>query len=245
MSDAPGGRVLVVIPTYDEAAHLDSLLDAVMGIATNVSVLVVDDGSTDGTLEIAQRRMTGSRINLLAREVKGGLGKAYVDGFGWGLERGFTHFIEMDADLSHDPASLPELIEGAHTCGLVIGSRYISGGRVVGWSKGRHLLSQAGNLYARRMLGYKVQDSTSGFRCYRAEVLKAIGLDRVQSQGYAFQIEMTYKTWLLGHSIKEVPIVFRERTAGESKMSKAVVVEAITSITRWGIRDRLKNKGRR
>jgi len=242
LSKAHDGGVLVVVPTYNEAAHLDLLLDAVLAIAPNIEVLVVDDGSSDGTLEIAKERAKTSRISLLSRHVKGGLGRAYIDGFGWGLDKGFSRFVEMDADLSHDPVHLQDLIEATERAGLAIGSRYIPGGRVVGWSKARHLLSRAGNAYAKLMLGYKIQDSTSGFRCYTAEVLETIGLNSIQSQGYAFQIEMTYRTWLEGHTVKEVPIVFRERTSGESKMSKAIVGEAMISIAKWGIADRLKGK---
>lgn len=228
----------MVIPTLNEAEHLEELLESVLSTSRNISVLVVDDGSSDGTLAIAQRLAHNEQVDLLSRQKKLGLGKAYVDGFSWGLEKGFDFYVEMDGDLSHDPAQLPELIDAARASGVAIGSRYVPGGRVVGWSKPRHLLSRTGNVYAKMMLGFPVADSTSGFRCYRRETLEAIGLRSIQSEGYAFQIEMTYRAWKAGHKVREVPITFRERTSGKSKMSQAIVAEAVVSVTRWGIRER-------
>lgn len=235
----------MVVPTLNEAQHLEQLIHSVLSSAENISVLVVDDGSTDGTLDIAKRLAGLGRIELMSRGQKRGLGRAYVDGFSWGMDRDFTKFVEIDGDLSHDPAQLPELLGAARTADVVIGSRYVTGGRVLGWSPPRHLLSKAGNLYAKTMLHFCVSDSTSGFRCYSREVLEAIGLGSVQSEGYAFQIEMTYRAWKAGFKIKEVPITFRERTSGSSKMSKAIVVEAIMSVTKWGIESRWRHKRKR
>lgn len=226
---------MVVIPTFNEAKHLEPLIHSVLACAPRVFVLVVDDGSTDGTLAIARRLAANPQVELMSRERKLGLGKAYVDGFSWGLERDFQLFVEMDGDLSHDPGQLPHLLAAAADAGLVVGSRYVSGGQVAGWSKPRHLLSRTGNAYAKIMLGFSVADSTSGFRCYHRQVLEAIGLGSVKSEGYAFQIEMTYRAWRAGYAVKEVPITFKERTSGQSKMSKAIVAEAIMSVTAWGI----------
>lgn len=239
MAQRPG-KTLVVIPTYDEAENLSLVLDAVLNVAPQVDVLIVDDASGDGTGDIARDWSNRhSRVNLIERTGRLGLGRAYVVGFGWGLSRGYERFIEMDADLSHDPADLPRLLEGSETASVVIGSRYVPGGRVQGWKRGRHLLSRGGNLYARTMLGFNVMDATSGFRCYRREVLDAIGLENVLSDGYAFQIDMAYRAWFFGFKIVEIPITFREREAGYSKMSRRIVLEAIALVTLWGLRDRL------
>lgn len=242
LNSVAGEPVLVVIPTLNEAEHLDQLLRAVLALAPYVSVLVVDDGSSDGTREIAEKLAGEGRVHLMARQRKLGLGRAYVDGFSWGLEREFGIFVEMDGDLSHDPAQLPALLDSLRGSGVVIGSRYVPGGRVVGWSRFRHLLSRTGNAYARIMLGFSVADSTSGFRCYRREVLETIGLRSIQSEGYAFQIEMAHRAWRAGYKIKEVPITFKERTSGKSKMSKAIVAEAIMSVTIWGLKNRWRSR---
>jgi dolichol-phosphate mannosyltransferase len=166
-----------------------------------------------------------------------GLGTAYIAGFRWALERDYELIFEMDADFSHDPAAIPDLLAAATRYDVAIGCRYMPGGGVEGWSKGRHLLSRAGNVYAQAALGFGVRDSTSGFRCYRRPVLEAIGLDHVRSNGYVFQIDMTYRAWRLGFLIGEVPIMFRERSLGESKMSRAIVAEALWAVSMWGLRD--------
>jgi len=229
---------LVVIPTYNEAENIEAILDAVLAANPEAQLLIVDDGSPDGTGEIAeQRSSTDSRIHLLHHGSKRGLGRAYVAGFLWGLAREFDRFIEIDADFSHDPAAIPNLLAGASNADAVIGSRYVPGGRVEGWSWGRHLLSRAGNLYARIILGFPVRDSTSGFRCYKRSVLEAVELRKVDSQGYAFQIDMTYRAWRLGCLIAEIPITFTERREGRSKMSRRIVAEALLSLTWWGLRD--------
>ncbi|MGH2768497.1 MAG: polyprenol monophosphomannose synthase [Actinomycetota bacterium] len=237
-------RALVVIPTFNEAASIEEVLDRVLATSSDVAVLVVDDGSPDGTGDIVRRRI-GGRLQSLYRDAKRGLGRAYIDGFSWGLERGFDRFLEMDADLSHDPGAIPALLEATERCDLAIGSRYVEGGAVEGWSTSRRILSQAGNLYVRLALGLPVKDSTSGFRCYRRSVLEAIGIETVRSEGYAFQIELTYRTWQLGLSIREVPITFRERSEGQSKMSRSIVTEAVVAVARWGIRDLTQGSRRR
>ncbi|MBW3588883.1 MAG: apolipoprotein N-acyltransferase [Actinobacteria bacterium] len=239
LSDDPP-KPLVVLPTFNEAENIDAILSRVLAAVPAAQILVVDDGSPDGTAEIVRGRMSDhERIHLLERDKKMGLGRAYIAGFQWGLERGFNRFVEMDSDFSHDPDVLPELIEQSEL-GLSIGSRYTPGGGVEGWSRFRHLLSRAGNLYARELLQISTRDSTSGFRCYRVEVLRNIGLDAVRSEGYAFQIDMAYRSEKLGFPPKEVPIVFTERRAGKSKMSHTIAAEALVMVTLWGLRDLIR-----
>jgi dolichol-phosphate mannosyltransferase len=231
-------RTLVLVPTYNEASGIETLLDRALEADSTISILIIDDGSPDGTGEIADgRALDNDRIEVLHRSSKQGLGKAYVAGFKLGLERGFELLIEMDADLSHDPAALPEIVAASGEADLVIGSRYTKGGAVEGWSRGRHLLSRTANLYSQTLLGFPIRDSTSGFRCYRREVLEFLDLDRASSEGYAFQIEMAYLTWKNGFRVKEVPIVFRERSTGQSKMSRNIVVEGVKWVTRTGLKN--------
>lgn len=238
-------RVLVVVPTYNEAAGIAELLDLARAALPNAQILVVDDSSPDGTGErVAQIAEVDHRVQLLSRPAKSGLGRAYIAGFRWGLTDEFTHFVEMDADLSHDPADLPRLMAAADSADLVIGSRYVEGGAVSGWSPGRHMLSRAANTYVRVLLGLAVMDSTSGFRCYRREVLEAVPLGSVASEGYAFQVEMAYRTLRAGFRVTEIPIVFRERSQGRSKMSRQIVLEGILWVTRMGL-DRLGSAVRR
>lgn len=241
----PAAGTLLVIPTFNEAHNIIKLLESVRSRAGKVSVLVVDDGSPDGTADRAQEFASKTDgVEVMKRTAKAGLGRAYVAGFKWGLERSFDRFIEMDADFSHDPGDVPRLLAAADHADVAIGSRYIAGGGVVGWARGRHLLSLGGNIFNRLMLGFSVKDSTSGFRCYSREVLEAIGLDSVKSDGYAFQIDMTYRAWQLGYRIVEIPIVFREREVGTSKMSRAIVGEAIASVVKWGLRDVFRHRRR-
>lgn len=234
-------KSLVVIPTYNEAPTIRVAVEGVLESAS-FDVLVVDDGSPDGTPDIVERMNRPGRMHLLRRASKQGLGRAYIAGFEWGLERGYERFVEMDGDLSHDPAKAAGLVAATNDADLVIGSRYVEGGQIEGWSRSREALSKAGNHYARALLGFSMRDSTSGFRCYRREVLEAIGLEDVLSEGYAFQIEMTYRTWRLGFNIKEIPILFVERRAGSSKMSSSVIVEAVLSVARWGLKDILSTR---
>ena len=233
----PCVHVLVVLPTYNESENIDRVLRRIRGALPDATVLVVDDGSPDGTGDLAEA--TGKEIGgieILRRHEKSGLGSAYRAGFRWGLDRGFDACIEMDADMSHDPDALPELLVPlTKGCELAVGSRYVPGGSIPNWAWHRRLLSRGGNVYASALLGLGVKDSTSGFRAYAASVLERIDLDRVRAEGYGFQIEMTYQAKRAGALIVEVPIRFVDRAEGESKMSMFIVVEALGLVTWWGI----------
>lgn len=243
---APPTRPLVVLPTYQEAANIAEVLQRVRAVLPSGAVLVVDDGSPDGTAGLAEglgRELGG--IEVLRRPEKSGLGSAYRDGFRWGIEHGHDAFVEMDADLSHDPAALPGLLaplgEGVD---LVVGSRYVPGGSIPNWGLHRRLLSRWGNRYAGAVLGLTVHDATSGFRAYRRDALQAIDLDTVHAHGYGFQIEMAYRVARNGGRIVEVPIAFTDRVRGTSKMSGRIIVEALLLVTWWGVRDRLLRRRR-
>jgi apolipoprotein N-acyltransferase len=234
-----GPRVLVVLPTYEERQTVGRVLSGLMAVGPNVHALVIDDGSPDGTAEaVAALAEVQPRIRLLRRPGKRGLASAYLVGFRQALEEGFDVVVEMDSDLSHRPEDLPRLLEGASRFDLTIGSRYVSGGAVTNWSRARLRISKAGNAYARAILGLPVRDATSGYRAYRHGLLKALVDHPLATEGYAFQIELAYRTWRLGYTIGEVPITFREREQGRSKFSRAIVVEALARVTQWGIRDR-------
>jgi dolichol-phosphate mannosyltransferase len=229
-------RALVVIPTYNEAESVVEVLDRVLLVDPRVDVLVVDDGSPDGTAKLVLGRAENEpRIQLMERSGKQGLGAAYRAGFAWGLERGYDALVEMDADLSHPPDRLPALLDGLAEADLVIGSRYVPGGRTVNWSRLREAISRTGNAYVRLALRIPVHDSTAGYRAYRREVLEALGLEAVRSNGYSFQIEMAHKTWQEGFRVAEVPITFTERASGESKMSRQIVVEALVRVAHWAL----------
>jgi dolichol-phosphate mannosyltransferase len=233
-------KALVIVPTYNESGSIREvsrrLFDATRDRA---DLLIVDDGSPDGTADVVKELQSAdARIHLLERPGKLGLGTAYVTGFRWALERGYDTVVEMDADLSHDPADVPRLLDALDRADAVIGSRYVPGGGVGNWGRTRRALSGAGNLYARAWLGYRVRDSTSGFRAYRTEVLRKIDLDEVHSQGYSFQVELTRRFHKAGATIAEVPITFIERATGKSKMSRRIVAEALLAVTRWGMADR-------
>lgn len=239
--------VLVVIPTYEEAANIESVLTQVRASLPDARVLVVDDDSPDGTGDLAEKvgKEQGA-IEVLRRAGKDGLGSAYRAGFAWGLRQGFEVLIEMDADLSHDPADLPRLVQGiAEGADLVIGSRYVPGGAIPGWPAHRAFLSRYGNRYATEVLGLPVVDATSGFRAYRASVLAGIDLENVRADGYGFQIEMAYRMHLAGGALREIPITFVDRVDGVSKMSSRIIVEALALVTSWGVRDRLLGRRRR
>ena len=239
---------LVVIPTYQEAENVADVLARVRDAVPDAHVLVVDDGSPDGTADLAQEQADAlGQIDVLRRAAKSGLGPSYRAGFAWGLERGHDVLIEMDADLSHDPTVLPELIATVTSgdADLAIGSRYVPGGTVPGWPAHRRLLSQWGNRYVGLMLRMPVRDATAGFRAYRAEILRAIGLDQVRADGYGFQIEMAYEVSKAGGTIVEIPIAFRDRIRGVSKMSPNIIGEALWLVTRWGVRDRVRRVRRR
>lgn len=229
------GRVLVVLPTYDEVENLAGIVPAILAADPRLDILVVDDASPDGTGELADRLAADeARVRVLHREGKLGLGSAYLDGFRRGLKDGYEKLIEMDADFSHDPKYLPDLIGAAETCGVAVGSRYLRGVNVVNWPMSRLLLSWLANKYARWVTGLRVTDATSGYKCFRREVLEAIDFSEVGSTGYAFQIEMSFRAWKRGFEVREVPIVFVDRDTGESKMSGAIVREAVWRV--WALR---------
>ena len=229
-------RFLVVIPTYNEIENVPRLIPRVLEQDPRIEILVVDDNSPDGTGDYAEE-VAGRepRVHVLKRAGKEGLGKAYLAGFRWGLDRSYSLLFEMDADFSHDPANLSAFIEKAGAHDVVIGSRYV-GGRVtvVNWPMGRLLVSYFGSWYARTVTGLPVRDATGGFNCWRRETLLALDLDRVQSNGYAFQIELKLRAWRGGFRLVEMPIVFTERDSGESKMSKRIVREAVWRV--WKLR---------
>jgi dolichol-phosphate mannosyltransferase len=234
-------RALVIVPTYNERENIRRLVDAVLRQDGRLEVLVVDDGSPDGTGQIvAELEAADSRVHLLERPKKMGLGTAYIAGFRWALEREYQYVLEMDADFSHDPAHLPQLLRAIEDADLVLGSRYQQGRvTVVNWPIGRLLLSYAANLYARAVTGLPVWDATGGFKCFRRAVLESIDFSHVRSNGYAFQIEMSFRAWKRNFRIVEIPIVFVDRTEGTSKMSKSIVREAIWMVWRlrwWAIR---------
>ena len=223
--------VLVIIPTYNEADNIGKLIDELMGRYPHLlDVLVIDDNSPDGTADIVrvQKKRYGDRLHLLERQSKQGLGTAYIAGFRYGLQRGYALLAEMDADYSHDPVALEQMLQKARHYDLVIGSRYINNTvNVVNWPLGRLVLSKTASMYTRLVTGLPVSDPTSGYKCFRADMLRKIDLDRVNSQGYSFQIEMNYRVWKLGGSLQEMPIIFIDRTVGQSKMSRKNIVEAV------------------
>ena len=237
-------RGLIIIPTYNERENVGRIIDQVLSRDDRLDVLVVDDGSPDGTGAIVDGiAATNSRVHVIHRERKLGLGTAYLAGFKWALSREYAFVFEMDADFSHDPAHLPQFLEALEGADLVIGSRYRNGRvTVVNWPVGRLLLSYAANVYARVVTGLQLFDSTAGFKCFRREVLQTLDLDAVKSSGYAFQIEMNFRAWKKGYRIVEIPIVFVDRTEGESKMSKKIVREAVWMVWRlrwWSIRGKV------
>ncbi|HEU5186329.1 MAG TPA: polyprenol monophosphomannose synthase [Gemmatimonadaceae bacterium] len=237
-------RGLVVIPTYNEKDNIARLIDQVLARDERLDVLVVDDGSPDGTGAIVDEiKASNPRVDIIHRDRKLGLGTAYLAGFKWALARHYAFVFEMDADFSHDPAHLPQFLEALSGADLVIGSRYRNGRvTVVNWPVGRLLLSYAANIYARVVTGLQLFDSTAGFKCFRREVLEALDLDAVRSSGYAFQIEMNFRAWKKGFRLVEIPIVFVDRTEGESKMSKRIVREAVWMVWRlrwWSIRGKV------
>jgi dolichol-phosphate mannosyltransferase len=230
-------RCLVVIPTYNEADNISELVPIVLRLGDHFNVLVVDDNSPDGTARLVKEmQKTEPRIHLIERAGKMGLGTAYVAGFKYALANGFDFVFEMDADFSHDPQELPRLLDKAQTYDLVIGSRYISGVNVVNWPLRRLILSYGANVYTRIITGMPVRDATGGYKCFRRKVLESIDLGAIHSNGYAFQIEMNFKTWRKGFKIHEIPIVFVDRRIGSSKMSKHIVYEAVWMVWRLKIK---------
>jgi dolichol-phosphate mannosyltransferase len=230
-------RPLVVIPTYNESENIERILHRIKESLPQAGVLVVDDGSPDGTGDLVKGVAADlPDVHLLARSGKSGLGSAYRAGFAWGLEHGYDACIEIDADFSHDPGALPSVLAPlTQGFDVSIGSRYVEGGTIPNWAWHRHLLSRGGNQYASRVLGLDVADSTAGYRAYSAAILRSLDLNRIRAEGYGFQIEMTYRSRQHGARITEVPISFVDRTAGVSKMSSFIVVEALLLVTWWGL----------
>ena len=233
MSDV--SRILVILPTYNEAENVPEIVPSILRQDNRIDVLIVDDASPDGTGDLADRMGAEEpRIHVLHREAKLGLGTAYIAGFGWAIERKYDLIFEMDADFSHDPSHLPEFIRTAERNDLVLGSRYLRGVTVVNWPMSRLLLSYFANKYARIVTGLPLSDLTGGFKCFRRVVLEEIRLDRVRSSGYSFQIEVTFRAWHRGFRVAEIPIVFVDRSVGESKMSRGIVWEAVWMV--WKLR---------
>lgn len=249
-SDAGGPpRTLVIIPTYNERESLPITLGRLRAAVPDADVLIIDDGSPDGTGRLADKASAGDKhVHVLHRTGKQGLGTAYVAGFTWALERGYDVVVEMDADGSHQPEQLPKLLKVLHAtpaAALVLGSRWVPGGKVVNWPKSREVLSRGANVYTRIMLGLDVGDATGGFRAFRADALRELDLTEVSSQGYCFQVDMTRRIADNGGRIVEVPITFVERTAGDSKMSNNIIFEALWRVSVWGVgrrADQLKEK---
>jgi dolichol-phosphate mannosyltransferase len=237
---------IIVIPTYNEAENIEILLRRLFKFIPEIDILVVDDNSPDGTAQVVRElKRQFPTLYLLERGAKAGLGSAYRAGFSWALDRGYEEIIEMDADLSHRVRDLIQMIEIKQSnpeISLIIGSRWISGGETQNWSKARQLLSRSANLYARVMLGMGIKDATAGFRIYSSQILRSVNLEGIRSEGYSFQIEMSRAVSKLGGKIVEVPITFRERVEGVSKMSKKIVLEAIFFVTAWGVKRFLRIK---
>jgi dolichol-phosphate mannosyltransferase len=228
-------RVLVIFPTYNERDNIEKIVHAVLPMDARIHVLVVDDNSPDGTGEIADRlAREEAKVNVLHRAEKEGLGQAYIAGFRWAIERKYDYIFEMDADFSHGPEYIRDFLREIKQYDLVIGSRYISGVNVINWPMSRLLLSYFANVYTRIVTGMPLRDATGGFKCFRRNVLETIDLDDVHSTGYSFQIEMSMRAWKRGFKIKEIPIIFVDRRAGHSKMSKKILREAVWMV--WWLR---------
>ncbi len=236
MTAADVGRVLVVIPTYNEIDNIEPVLTRLRAAVPDAHALVVDDASPDGTGELADKLAAADHnIHVLHRANKNGLGAAYIAGFDWALQHGYDVVVEMDADGSHAPEELPRILDALTDADLVIGSRYVPGGRVLNWPASRLFLSRGGNIYTRILLGVPVRDATGGYRAYRSDLLRALPLADIASQGYCFQVDLAWRTWCTGHRVTEVPITFTERVRGHSKMSRAIVAEAFWRVTLWGL----------
>ncbi|MFF1837491.1 polyprenol monophosphomannose synthase [Streptomyces sp. NPDC058231] len=232
----PLGRALVIIPTYNEAENIKPIVTRVRAAVPDVDILVADDNSPDGTGKVADELAAAdSQVQVLHRKGKEGLGAAYLAGFRWGIDHGYGVLVEMDADGSHQPEELPRLLTALKGADLVLGSRWVPGGRVVNWPKSREMISRGGSTYSRLLLGVRTRDVTGGYRAFRAETLKGIGLDEVASQGYCFQVDLARRTIDAGYHVVEVPITFVDREVGDSKMSRDILVEALWRVTAWGV----------
>ena len=229
--------ILIVIPTYNEAANIRLITAAVLAAYPQTHILFVDDNSPDGTGELADAiAQADQRVHVLHKQDKQGLGRAYIAGFKWALARPYQYVFEMDADFSHNPAEIPKFVEAAAQADLILGSRYINGIRIVNWPLSRLILSKGASLYVQLLTGMPFSDPTGGYKCYRRAVLEAIDLDRIRSNGYSFQIEMTHTAWKLGFRIVEVPIIFEDRRSGQSKMNSAIIREALGMVIRLRFR---------
>jgi dolichol-phosphate mannosyltransferase len=230
------GRILVIIPTYDEAENIEPIVARVRVSVPEAHVLVADDNSPDGTGELADKLAArDDHVHVLHRLGKEGLGAAYIAGFRWGLANGYGVLVEHDADGSHQPEQLHRLLAALRDADLVLGSRYVKGGAVQNWPKSREILSRGGNIYTRLALGVPLRDATGGYRAFRRETLEGIGLDQVASAGYCFQVDLAWRAIKSGFRVVEVPITFVERERGQSKMSQAIVIEAMARVGRWGL----------
>jgi dolichol-phosphate mannosyltransferase len=240
-AEAPASRIVIVMPTYNERQNVESIAGRVRAALPAADLLVVDDNSPDGTGDLADKLAEADpHVQVIHRTEKAGLGKAYIAGFGWALERGYDVIVEMDADGSHQPEHLPSLVAALDYADLSIGSRWIPAGQVVNWPKSREALSRGANIYTRIMLGLGVRDATAGFRAYRAATLRTISLDQVESTGYCFQIDLTLRVADAGLRIVEVPITFVERERGASKMSNRIIAEAFWRVAQWGVTRRVR-----
>ncbi|MCX4733408.1 polyprenol monophosphomannose synthase [Streptomyces sp. NBC_01363] len=235
----PLGRILVIIPTYNEAENIKPIVSRVRAAVPDADILVADDNSPDGTGKVADEIAAGdSQVHVLHRKGKEGLGAAYLAGFRWGSEHGYGVLVEMDADGSHQPEELPRLLTALKGADLVLGSRWVPGGRVVNWPKSREMISRGGSTYSRLLLGLRTRDVTGGYRAFRAETLDGIGLEQVASQGYCFQVDLARRAVEAGYHVVEVPITFVDREIGDSKMSRDILVEALWRVTSWGVTSR-------
>lgn len=233
------GRILVIVPTYNERDSLPVIVGRIRTSVPQAHVLITDDNSPDGTGRVADAlSLEDHHVQVMHRHAKEGLGAAYIAGFTWGLQNGFDVLVEMDADGSHQPEQLPRLLSALRGADLVLGSRWVVGGGTQNWSKGREVLSRGGNLYARTMLGVPLYDATGGYRAFRADTLRGIDLHTVASQGYCFQVDLAWRAVQRGFTVTEVPITFVERKVGSSKMSRAIVAEALWRVTQWGVAER-------
>lgn len=239
--DVALGRVLVIIPTYNEVDALPLILARVQSNVPTAEILIVDDNSPDGTGGIADQWVAqNTGIHVIHRVGKSGLGAAYLAGFSWGLQQGFDVLVEMDADGSHQPEQLPDLLEALKYSDLVLGSRWVQGGGTQNWSKNREILSKGGNYYTKKMLGIDINDATGGYRAFKADTLRALDLHEVASAGYCFQVDLAWRAKQRGFIVTEVPITFVEREVGTSKMSRRIVTEALWKVTVWGVDRRIK-----
>lgn len=228
-------KTIVIIPTYNERENIPAIIPAIRQATPDVEILVVDDNSPDGTQDVVRKlQSSDTKIHLLGRQGKEGLGRAYLAGFKWALEQGYEGIVQMDADFSHRPEDLKKIVAALPSADFVVGSRWVSGGRTVNWGVGRKIISLGGSFYARQILRYPLRDWTGGFNAWKAETLRKIGLDSVRSNGYSFQIELKYRASKLGFNGIEVPIIFEDRRVGQSKMSSRIVIEALYRV--WGMR---------